>query len=93
MASTERTGHTERTGRVESTEEGWDNLHEELLRLRAWVAAEVRLRCSLARSADPEVLSLGYLQSELLRLDRRIAQLEQAAEPAGQSDLAALRAG
>ncbi len=77
---------------VESTDDRGDSLHEELLRLRAWMAAEARTRRSLARTADSGVLSLEYLQCEILRLDRRIAQLEQPAETAGPSVLPAQKA-
>jgi hypothetical protein len=61
---------------VVSTEEGWDSLHEELLRLREWVAAEALALRDPARSADSGALSFRYLQCEIARLDRRLAQLE-----------------
>jgi hypothetical protein len=71
--------------RVLVKEEGWDSLHEELLRLREWVAAEARARGNLARSADPEGLSSEYLQGEIVHLDRPVARLDEAAEATGPS--------
>ncbi len=77
---------------TEATEEGFESLLDELVKLRAWMAAEARERHSRARSADPGVLSFEYLQCEIARLDRRIAQLEQAAEPVDASGLVDLEA-
>lgn len=79
--------------RVLLTEEGWDSLHEELLRLREWVAAEADARRELAHSAEPGSLTSDYLQSGIAPLDRRIARLEEVLADAVRVDATDQEAG
>ncbi len=63
--------------RILLTGRGWEKLQGELLSLRKQRASAPRACVEIAEAAEPGEGGLGYVQSDLASLDRRISQLEQ----------------